>query len=558
MEIGEFYLNNMELLELADGIVHTCYSQDYYHAAMKQKELVTCLSSFFVGMKWNQEYMRTTVPFLEETYMLAVMKELLAAQENKDYIQYGDILESELIPVIRQVQLAIAGKEGCLYEEARQKGTVEFIKKNQPALYQELCSCPIPDEEVYRLEQAQDGRLTLKIVPPSQKPYYLHSSVSPMAEARRLVREYTDVQYQRYIVFGLGMGYHIIALLESICDAEQSKVEIYESDRNILKLACLYGLPPEMQRDNVHVIYDPELSLAAAAMGEAGEDTGILLHYPSVRNIQNPVIRNSFERIVVQDSSIRNQKSRMTRNYQRNLSHAYEPVDHIRSTIAGKDVFLVAAGPSLDKNLSLLQEKRKNGIVMAVGTVYGKLIKRGIVPDYAVFLDAGERTIAQMEGMQAQKTPVILASTAYHRLVENYQGKVYLAFQEGYELSRKEAALRNCTAFSSGGSVSTLILDIAIRFQAKRVICLGLDLAYTDNMSHAKDTMDCKPCSMEEAFEITAFDGGKVYTSNLFMMYREWMEKRIQKEDAGKTLFLNATEGGARIYGMQHCCLKEI
>ena len=127
--------------------------------------------------------------------------------------------------------------------------------------------------------------------------------------------------------------------------------------------------------------------------------------------------------------------------------------------------------------------------------------------------------------------------------------------QEGYAPAEELAKENGFHLYQSGGSVSTIAMDVAIRLGAARVICLGLDLAYTNDATHASGTMDYTSCAASDEYKVKAFDGGTVNSSNLFIVYREWIEQRIQREKECR--FINATEGGAYIEGMQHMSLKE-
>ena len=260
---------------------------------------------------------------------------------------------------------------------------------------------------------------------------------------------------------------------------------------------------------------------------------------------------------MAKESSIRNNKDRMLINFRENKNHYSHYVDELETVFSGKDVYLVAAGPSLDQNIDHLKEiDRSRSIILAVGTVFKKLIRKRIQPDFAVFLDPGERTYGHIEGLEDQNIPILVASTAYRKIAEHYAGPVYLVCQKGYEPAERLAAEKGYRLYETGGSVSTIALDIAIRSGASRIICMGLDLAYPNSLSHAEGTMDRQVCDMGDAYTVKSFDGRQVQTSNLFLIYREWIEKRIAREKTCS--FYNTSVGGAYITGMIHCMIEEV
>lgn len=86
----------------------------------------------------------------------------------------------------------------------------------------------------------------------------------------------------------------------------------------------------------------------------------------------------------------------------------------------------------------------------------------------------------------------------------------------------------------------------------------GLDLAFTNNLAHASDTSTMVATDEDELLEVKEYYGGKVLSDAKFIMYRKWIEKRIQSMDAKQIQIINATEGGSYILGMKHIPLDQV
>ncbi|MDE6608267.1 MAG: DUF115 domain-containing protein, partial [Lachnospiraceae bacterium] len=114
-------------------------------------------------------------------------------------------------------------------------------------------------------------------------------------------------------------------------------------------------------------------------------------------------------------------------NYNSNTKLCPHNADELLGEIRGKKVIVVAAGPSLDKNVHLLKRENRDFLIIAVGTVFGKLVRMGISPDYVAFMDAQERTFRQMEEILPLdlKIPIIVESTACWRFIKYYRGPAY-------------------------------------------------------------------------------------------------------------------------------------
>ncbi len=61
----------------------------------------------------------------------------------------------------------------------------------------------------------------------------------------------------------------------------------------------------------------------------------------------------------------------------------------------------------------------------------------------------------------------------------------------------------------------------------------------------------------EGLLQVSAQDGGMIYTTQAMQMYIEWIEDYLSRHEKDGTIFINATEGGARIRGMQAMTLSE-
>ena len=215
---------------------------------------------------------------------------------------------------------------------------------------------------------------------------------------------------------------------------------------------------------------------------------------------------------------------------------------------------------------------------------FQKLLKNGIRPDYVIETDANARIGWHFRETWNETVPMLLLSTAAHDLVNNYAGEKYLVFQKDYPKAEKYVAehLQNgnvrkenltneesvldssvkesmCQLYETGGSVMTTALDIAIRLGCKKIVFLGLDLAYTDNFAHASDTSRREITKGTESYKQAEDINGKmVLTSKPFEIYRKWIEKRIERERNTTIQFIDATEGGAKIRGTKIVTLKEV
>lgn len=207
-----------------------------------------------------------------------------------------------------------------------------------------------------------------------------------------------------------------------------------------------------------------------------------------------------------------------------------------------KEFVVIAAGPSLDDNMEFLRESQGKKTLIAVGTVFRKLLEAGIVPDMVVVLDFMERIYRQIEGLEDQKIPLLLGMTAYWKFAENYQRDKYKI-----PITDSPGKGRDKDAWVIGGTVTHLAMEAAIRFGAEKIYLVGVDLAFPKGLSHAEGTMDRAVVKTEGMIPVEGVGGTTVYADSLFIAYRQWIEQRI--ELAPWITYYNMSHIGARIAG---------
>ena len=103
---------------------------------------------------------------------------------------------------------------------------------------------------------------------------------------------------------------------------------------------------------------------------------------------------------------------------------------------------------------------------------------------------------------------------------------------------------------NTGGSVSTTALDVCICMGCRKVICLGLDLAYTGNRTHAEGTLsDGEVSKAQDLPMVKSVSGEMIPTSLNLSCYHKWIENRIA--DEYDIEFVNISNG-AYIKGMKN------
>ena len=495
---------------------------------------------------------------IDQEYMLSVLQQMLDAQEQEDYILYGDILQLQMLPVLIEVQNAIRNSGEELLEVYWEQN-MQALKDKDMCLYKQLLECEkLHDnspygKDVYSVEDTIIGDLTVAVTA-GEKKIYLHSKENPVGYVKELIDTYYNPYIDEYLIYGMGLGYHCDYLASKDCDLN---VTILENDIGIIQLAMTYtDMSWYFNHSGVKILYDADWTKLGEKL-KYTQNQVVLFHQPSVKRIKNEKILQQIQRYLVYEGSSRVRSDRMIRNYLFNIRCCEWNLRELEQEFREKTVIIVGAGPSLDKNVHLLKKKHDNTVVLAVGAVCRKLFKMGISMDYIIITDPKEVSDAQIQGLEESGIPMILLSTATKGVARKYQGKKYLLFQKGFQDAEHFADEQGLILFETGGSVATTAVDMCVRFEVGRIVFIGLDMAYTGNRNHASGARDEGITDYEDMIMVEDVYGNLVPTTRPFQLYREWIERRIARADV-KMPVIDATEGGARIKGTEVRTLEEV
>lgn len=220
--------------------------------------------------------------------LLEMLKGLLEAKKNRDFILLADLLELQLINFLTGVQELIISKDEILFNEDNYKENIDLLLNHGEGFPEELLD-PVDTAKLlecgYRVEFTSCGQMTLAADNEGQK-FYFHTNSKVKSEAAALAGHWYHKATRNYILYGFGMGYHVTELLKL---HDSASIEVYEADRNVVQLACAFAEVKELLvSDRVKLIYDPDFSKLKERIQLLKPEETFLLHYPSYRNVRMP------------------------------------------------------------------------------------------------------------------------------------------------------------------------------------------------------------------------------------------------------------------------------
>ncbi|MCR4716282.1 MAG: DUF115 domain-containing protein, partial [Lachnospiraceae bacterium] len=403
----------------------------------------------------------------------------------------------------------------------------------------------------YNLEETNVGYATVALTD-SLGNYYFHSNVDPVWEARALIEDYYVPKCENYIMIGAGLGYGARELLKK---NQFSKVTVYEHDARMLKSMISYiDFSKFIDNGRLTIILDDKFEHLTKAL--EAEDTVVVMHEPSIRNVKDDLIRNQLYMYFYKESGLRKSSELMESNFYQNYRNCRSNVDELESAFSGKKVVIVAAGPSASKHYEALRNRPDDVVIVAVTTIYKKLLAEGIKPDYIVHIDTSSKTVLHIKGVD-DDTPLLVLSTAYEGCARVHEGRSYIVYQKGYNLA-EEKAMMGYKLYETGGSVTCVALDVAVQLKAKEVILIGLDLAYTGGLIHAEgshSTEHNNEADISNAYMVKGYYGDPVPSTLVFDGFIRWFSDYARRHPDAN--IINSTEGGADIANIKKMPFKE-
>lgn len=395
------------------------------------------------------------------------------------------------------------------------------------------------DEEGLCLESSRSGFLTLKDTKINK---YFHSAIDPMEEARKLAENIYLPEKKEFSVLGCGLGYLIYQLY---CVSNGSIViNVFESDKRIVEYAYQFGVLGWIPEECIRVITDEDILSFLNSVDN--EDVGLYIFCPEMYRLPEE-IRPIIVELYMQYSTPKKLGADIDINFWRNVESDCLPMSKFPEELIKEEAIVVAAGPSLDDNMDFLRENKGKKTIIAVGTIFRKLIQAGIEPDLVVVMDPQKRTFKQLEGVENEKVPMVLSLVTYWEFARKYSGTKYMLPVVGDEKTAKYAEEHGEELWATGGTVTSLALAIAVKYNAKKIYFVGIDMAYPGGVTHATDTMDREKKDLNKLTPIEGVGGIVVYADPPFMAYREWIENCI--ELTPEIEYINMSKVGARIKG---------
>lgn len=405
--------------------------------------------------------------------------------------------------------------------------------------------------------------------------YNLNSTYNPTGEAANWIKQFNFKNINKiFVMFGIGNGIFCRKILEQLEGNEV--LIIYEPSANIF----FHTLNNFELRD---ILKDQRTYITVEGINHQ-DLIEVFDIYFNWTKIDSLIVSNhpQYDKIFTESYSdflqfIKNRKIRaiidrntegkfgpiMARNEVKNLKYFKDSCileDFVYEIPKDIPAIIVAAGPSLDKNINDLKQAKNKSVIFAVDTALKYLLKNNIIPDFVVTLDAN-KSMSHFVDDRFKEIPLLCRYTSNPNVLDLHKGRKIFYYNDTfvgnmYELIGKEPLYNHV-----GGSVATAAFAICVGLQFNRIVLMGQDLCFQDGFTHAgKEIKNPYNSADDELIPIQDNYGNQVMTRYDWYTYILWYQDAIQglRETGVEIDIINATEGGALIQGTRILSLQEV
>ncbi len=286
---------------------------------------------------------------------------------------------------------------------------------------------------------------------------------------------------KKFIFFGVGLGTHLISIDKKI---GADVYLIIEDDLELFKLS-LFVTPYYELASNATLIFSVFTQTeefgkdAVNFLNTKFEHNHYLKYFHMLNHSENKI--NEFHIKVTSQTHNLFYYSEILKQYIKPLEYLnnnFNFLNLVKLNANGyfnsKPVILLAAGPSLSKNMKWLQANHKKFIIVALSATLSILEKNSIKPDIVTHIDGLSSASVHFNKLNSldflQDTMFLLSAKSQREVLDKLNKKHLFLFENGTSYKKD---FGNLTAPCVGSTTYLLLLI----FKVKELYLLGLDLA---------------------------------------------------------------------------------
>ena len=431
----------------------------------------------------------------------------------------------------------------------------------------------------YHTEKTKSGDITIS-VEKDNKVYLLHSKYHPKHEAAKFLETSIKNEPEVLVIGGIGLGYFVE---EAIKMFKRCKIVVCDFDWAVLKIALENRVLSDIfTNQRVHFVFteNPQALIDVLKTFKTN-NIQLIIHQPSAKlypdyyNKLKHAVDNFQNTKEINVNTLNKFQKLWTKNILKNLISfvTHKGVEFLFNQYNEIPCIIVAAGPSLSKNIHLLHEIKGKAIIIAVDTVFQILQAHNIDPDFVIAVDPQDINKKYFDNIDESKAILICEPSISPKIVREYKGKKLMLGSFFHLVEWLESVTKVKGNIEIGGSVATAAYGLAMKMGCDPIIFVGLDLAYSDSQTHMKGayfeenwfyswnrfknihSLTRDFLKKHGLFNVKSYNNSDVKSDRKFTMFQKWFESQFKKSN--RTI-IDATEGGAYKENCISLQLKEV
>jgi hypothetical protein len=240
----------------------------------------------------------------------------------------------------------------------------------------------------------------------------------------------------------------------------------------------------------------PGLTAIARAWPEAGRapvvvDPDLSRRRPEAETAGRAVLERLHFQTAANNEARRQLAGRYLLHTLRNLPQAAREGDvrHLEGAFADQPAIIVAAGPSLDRNLHEAAPFFDRGLILACDTAAWPLVTTGVVPHVIVAVDASEANARHLSSLPPLAATLVTEASVHPSAVQPFHDRTFffkVSDHDPWPWFRTLGLDRG--RLEAWGSVATTALALALELGCNPIVFIGADFAFTDGRPYCRGT----------------------------------------------------------------------
>lgn len=365
--------------------------------------------------------------------------------------------------------------------------------------------------------------------------WYIHSSIKPVFQGRKFAKlNYKSEDY--ILIYGLGLGYHIKALLELM--NKDQHLYVLETDLELYQCFLKHGVKEILNDNRLILMVTDSLTEVAKYLGSVPKSTEILYYEPLLKTVAgNFAYLKAWFYNYRLDMNASHSFKEMQENHDSNKGLGLPDfLELFEDKYKNVPCVIVSSGPSLLESSEYIKKLKGKAIIISVGRNVVFFEELGIEPTFYVEIDHQELVAKRFEG-KTLKCPIVLLSSASNSIAQTYMGPKSIVFvrQNNTDTNVLEGG---------GSTVAATALELAIKLGLGPIGLIGQDLVFDEERTHFDN--NAKLIITPSMSQVMCNDGVLRYTNNGFLKHKQSLNNVVNLISKDNLVF-NLTLKGIKI-----------